>query len=235
MEPVWIGITTSFSDGEQSLELDYVRAITAASGMPLLLPVLDDESRIREIVDRLDGLIIPGGPAVTTGLIGNLPDDLPPCDPLRWQSDTRYAAAFLEAGKPILGICYGMQLLNALAGGTIYADVQHQVDGALIHSKKRGGTAHDVLLEVDSTLYDVLKVPSLTVNTRHIQAIAEPGRGYRVSARATDGVIEAIENESGTVLGLQFHPEKMPEQMAPLFKYFVDTCRYAPGIRPSPP
>jgi putative glutamine amidotransferase len=216
-----IGITTSYDDGTQRLDRRYVSAIERAGGLPLPLPMLETDAAVEEMVDLLDGLVVIGGPAVTEGLVGTVPDDLGSLDPSRARADRRWIERCWAAGQPILGICYGMQLVNAVAGGTIYGDVERQHDGALTHSQKRGGTTHPVQIDASSQLHALLDRDQLTVNTRHLQAIESVGRGFSVAARAPDGVVEAIEHESGKIFGVQFHPERIGEEARPLFRWLV--------------
>lgn len=219
-----IGITTSYEDGTQRLDRRYVTAVERAGGLPLPLPMLETDAARDEIATLLDGLVVIGGPAVTEGLVGTLPDDLGALDPLRADADRHWIEQCWNAGRPILGICYGMQRLNARTGGTIYGDVERQQDGALTHSQKRGGTTHPVQIVPDSRLRSLLDRDTLTVNTRHLQALARLGDGFSVAARAPDGVIEAIEHENGKIFGVQFHPERMGDVMAPLFDWLVATA-----------
>ncbi len=189
------------------------------------MPILEEDGAAIELAHLLDGLIVTGGPAIEDGLIGELPEDISPTDPRRLESDKKILGAFLESQKPVLGICYGMQLANALRGGRIYADVETQMEGAAIHSQKRGGTSHSVGVALNSILHDILKTDTLNVNTRHIQAIEQPGRGLRIAATAPDGVIEAIESPDGSFVGVQFHPERMGEVGDALFAYLVQQAQ----------
>jgi putative glutamine amidotransferase len=223
-----IGITTSYDDGTQTLDRRYVTAVERAGGLPLPLPMVETDAAVEAAAALLDGLIVVGGPAVTEGLVGSVPDDLGTLDAVRADSDRRWIEQARASNLPILGICYGMQRLNALAGGTIYGDVERQVDGAAVHSQKRGGTTHPVHIAPSSRLHALLERDQLTVNTRHLQALARLGPGFSVAARAPDGVIEAIEHEDGTIFGVQFHPERMGAAAAPLFQWLVRTAAAAP-------
>jgi len=224
MHRVRIGITTSYEKGRQFVDHRYVAAVEQAGGIPILVPMFRQAATARAFASLLDGLVITGGPGITRGLIGELPPDLPPVDALRDASDRLIYAAMAE--RPILGICYGMQFVNAMAGGSIYADVQHQT-AAEAHSPQRGAAEHEVRIAAGSHLRRILQAEHLVTNTFHIQAIAEPGAGLSVTAQAPDGVIEGIESGDGRVIGLQFHPERMAALAPALFGSLIEQAARA--------
>lgn len=227
-----IGVTTSLNPTdsgarEQRLDLNYVRAVERAGGLPLIVPMLATGEAAEAFAALLDGLVVTGGPAVTDGLVGELPDDIDETDPDRVASDVRVLRAFLDARRPTLGICYGMQLASALRGGTIYADVERQVEGTAVHSRGRGGTVHPARLVEGTRLRQIVGADEIEINTRHVQAVAEPGAGLVVSARAPDGTIEAVESADGAFVGLQFHPEAMEPPLDAVFEDLVARAREA--------
>ena len=213
-----IGITTSYADGLQSLDARYARAVAAAGGIPVIAPLFEREETARAFAAMLDGLIITGGPGITRGLIGRLPPDLPAVDPRRDRSDALIYQAM--ADRPFLGICYGMQFANALAGGSIYGDVQAQA-ASDVHSAERGAGEHHIRVAPGSRLEAILGAEQLATNSHHIQALVDLGPGLRASAHAADGVIEAIESTDGRVIGVQFHPERMLNRALPIFQDLV--------------
>jgi len=219
-----IGVTGILRDGAVYVGSAYATAIEKAGGLPIILPPTQSERVSQEAAGFLDGLLLPGGPGIVEGLVGDLPDDLRPVDSLRWTSDVLYFRAIQRQEKPVLGICYGMQFINALHGGTIYADVENQVASATIHSSGRGGAGSHLIHPVhDSSLARVIGDAPLTVNTYHVQALASIGAGLRVNAYSEDGVVEGIESLDGRMLGLQFHVERMPgPQWEAVFRSFVE-------------
>ena len=182
----------------------------------------------------LDGLIITGGPGIAEGLIGDLPDDLPPVDETRYQNDMRVFEYAKKKQMPVLGICYGMQFINARFGGTIYADIQKQC-GVEPHSPKRGdepqnaqkhksvephspkraarAVRHAISLTPNSHLAAILGQTECETNSFHLQAVETVGAKLDISARSADRVIEGIETPDGRMIGVQFHPEKMPHTL----------------------
>ncbi len=222
-----IGITTSHDDSTQRLSRTYVQAVEQAGGLPLIVPMLESDSAAAEFAALLDGLIITGGPGVTRGLVSDLPDDLAPVDSVRDSSDTLIYHAMQQ--KPLFGICYGMQFINAMRGGAIYGDLLRDHENAIAHSPKRSGSDHAIQLEATSHLARILQRQTVDVNTYHVQAIARMGEGLNAVGHAPDGIIEAFESEDGRVIGVQFHPERMGDTMQPLFEAFIARCQSEPA------
>ncbi|MDA0745273.1 MAG: gamma-glutamyl-gamma-aminobutyrate hydrolase family protein, partial [bacterium] len=149
-----IGITSSMdaSDGQISRQVlghAYVAAVEQAGGSPVILPMVADRSSLAPVLQFLDGLLITGGPGITDRMVGDLPEDLPPVAPERAQADLWAYEGARERDLPVLGICYGMQFVNARFGGSIYADVQAQMH-VEAHSPKRNKGAevrHGVVIK----------------------------------------------------------------------------------------
>jgi putative glutamine amidotransferase len=229
-----IGITTSVeSEGpdqitQQVLGHTYVEAVERAGGCPVIVPVVQEKETLDAVVALLDGLIITGGPGITDRLIGELPDDLPPVSPERDRTDKWIYEASRKKDVPILGICYGMQFINARFGGSIFADVQVQRD-VDPHSPKRleGMEIRHQLSVVDrSHLSGVIGAGNFEVNSYHIQAVDSLGEGLEANALSDDGLVEGFESKDGRILGVQFHPEKLPDTIwERVFDYLVTIAR----------
>ncbi|MDE2998188.1 MAG: gamma-glutamyl-gamma-aminobutyrate hydrolase family protein [Gemmatimonadota bacterium] len=230
-----IGITTSIENSKgrnarQAVGCAYVSAVERAGGCPVILPMVERREVLAPVLDLIDGLIITGGPGVTDRLIGVLPDDLPPVDPIRARTDSWIYHDARKRNLPMLGICYGMQFINARFDGAIYADIQVQLRKGP-HSPKRSErlpVRHRVRTLPDTWLARLTgrSYEFLEVNSSHIQAIEGPGSGLRVNAVSDDGVIEGIETEDGRIIGLQFHPEALPGTVWDrVFEHLVSTSR----------
>jgi putative glutamine amidotransferase len=219
LHPV-IGITTDIEHGGerrvQRVDDAYVQAVERAGGTPLIIPIVDRAESLEAVADLLDGLIITGGRGIEQGIVGELPSELAPVDERRYQADTTLLQAARARSTPVLGICYGMQLINAQFGGTLYGDVERQLRGSGCHTPNRNdgqAVSHSIEMVADSRLQRLIRERVATANSYHFQAVDEIGEGLRANARSSDGVIEGLESDDGTIMGVQFHPERMADSV----------------------
>ena len=192
----------------------YVDAVFAAGGLPVFLPVVGDSGTPERFFSRIDGILLPGGPDVDPVHFGEEPEhDYTAIDPRRDSFELALAGLAMKNDVPILGICRGTQLLNIAAGGDIYQDLREQKEAVLVHDQKapQWYPTHAVEIGPGTLLSRVLEGETrVRVNSFHHQSVRRVADGFRASATASDGVIEAIENGSlRFALGVQWHPERM--------------------------
>jgi len=207
---------------------DYISAIESAGGIPVLLPVVKDMEAIRRQIETVDALVLPGGYDPNPLLYGENPGRtmgfiFPEVDEHQIAA-IRIADA---AGKPMLGICRGLQILNVAFGGTLHQDVSLAPDSYVQHSQisRRHSPGHEVSLMDGTFLADVFGQALIVTNSFHHLAVKEIAVDFIISAMAQDGIIEGIERHRGTpVIAVQWHPEMMFERhpiMLGIFKGFM--------------
>jgi len=195
----------------------YVTALAAAGCAPILIPLLEDDDRLRAIFDRLDGIVFPGGADVAPSEYAETAiADLNVVERSRDRTELRLARWAFESELPTLGICRGQQLLNVALGGSLYQDLQAQGATAVEHSDRdgraRSALVHRVRLEPDSRLAQLIDETVFEVNSLHHQAIKRLATSLRVSGRADDGVIEAVEStDHRFLIAVQWHPEELTD------------------------
>jgi putative glutamine amidotransferase len=225
--------TDTTSSGHYALTIPtaYISAIEETGGLPHILPYTPTLDLLPQLMKGVDGLIFPGGFDIDPSYFEETP--IPELGRVDRELDTHQMAVFtlaLEMKLPILGICRGAQVINVALGGTLYQDIRAQADAPVLNhmqAKLHFGTDHPVDIVPDSRLH-ALFGKRILVNSRHHQAVRTPGKGLKITARSSDGIVEALEHESLPIDLVQWHPElmlKTDRAMAPLFSAFIETCR----------
>ncbi|MCO7127540.1 gamma-glutamyl-gamma-aminobutyrate hydrolase family protein [Sporolactobacillus shoreicorticis] len=231
-----IGITsgfvklTNFSEGDYAHK-DYITSLTMAGAVPLILPIAPGSCTER-YAELCDGFLLSGGCDVNPQFFNE--DPTPGCgvfDTERDQAELQLVHESLKRGKPLFGICRGLQVINVALGGTLIQDIDSQLDHPIQHEQKvpRREGSHRVRLEKSTRLYQVLgEQETIIVNSLHHQSIDKIGAGLKVAAFSSDGIIEAIDMTEKGLMGVQWHPESMTaggsDAMLGLFKHFVAAC-----------
>jgi putative glutamine amidotransferase len=226
-----IGITCDWVEtGDVSqvrLNTGYIKATEAAGGIPVVLP---PNREIETIAEFIDALLIPGG------------DDIDPCyygedrhEKLqliayqRFEFEQALLKHFDSLSKPVLGICYGCQLLNVIRGGSLYQHIP-DLETTVIHKRaslQEDHPRHFVQLRTGSELLEITGLEQFEITTIHHQSIREPGEGLQIAAHAADGIVEAVEDPNKPfVIGVQWHPERDLESQSTqrLFEAFVEAA-----------
>lgn len=202
----------------------YARAIDAAGGLAVHLPIQSD---VQALIDGIDGLLLPGGDDFPSDrpLPEGVALDLAPDAQVAF--DASLLAAARERGRPVLGLCYGMQLLAREAGGHLEPHLP-SADGDFEAHRLVEDARHPISVRPETRLASILGARAHPVNSLHHQAVRETGAAHRVAATASDGVIEAIEASDRWEIGVQWHPEKMDDPTSTaLFAAFVEEARDA--------
>jgi len=234
-----IGVTASITVGKDPerayINSAYLSAVHEAGGIPVPLPPQLDDRSLSELVDRLDGLLLTGGGDLDPAVFGEPPHPtLSDVAPTRDSLEIALVRRFMEARRPILAVCRGIQVLNVALGGSLYQDVASDPGTEIKHNQTgpRDQPAHPVKVVSGSFLARVLDREELEVNSMHHQAVKALGRGLLPVAFAPDAIIEGVElddpDSSHFVLGVQWHPEELVKQdpsARRLFRAFVDASR----------
>jgi putative glutamine amidotransferase len=199
----------------------YFTALTSVGAAPVMVPlVVADEDALRSMYDRFDGIFLAGGVDVDPGSYRE--DKLDVCgrtDPDRDRVELLFAQWAIDDGKPLLGVCRGLQVINVACGGTLVQDIETDSDRYIKHDyfptqgHDRDFLAHEGIVTAGSRLARIYGSDTIMVNSMHHQGIRQLGDGLEATIHAPDGLIEGIEGNSsdGFLIGVQWHPEMMVE------------------------
>lgn len=224
-----IGITSVYNANKKSgticVDFAYIKAITEAGGAPLILPTISEDRILQQYVDQLDGLVLVGGDDIPPFAYGQQPHETVKIMPTqRYNFERKLIAQWWTSGKPLLGICLGMQFTNVVAGGSLIQDIPSQVGTTVKH---RG--YHNVTIEPKSSLAKILGAEQAYVYSNHHQAVKDLGKNLKIIARSEDGVAEAMERTDGKFgLFVQWHPEAGDsiEQRNAIYGALVRACAH---------
>lgn len=230
-----IGISVNIDTQTSRLHEAYIQAIQNAGGIPFLIPATDEIDTLRELVERMDGLLLSGGADIGGCYFGEPTlEGLTEVDPERDRYDFILLRIASDYQLPILGICRGMQVINVAFGGGLWQDIPSQypiqpVNHSVLTNKEQ--PVHTIHVDKESVLFRILQSEEVGVNSRHHQAVKRVAKGFKVVATSHDGIIEAIEGyPSKRIMGVQWHPENMATEgdnpeMQSLFSQFINEAK----------
>jgi len=230
-----IGITMRLEAATRRFYLgrDYCEAVEAAGGIPVHLGLIPKQEYIVEALSALDGILLPGSDSdVDPARFGEPPHQhLGTIVPEKDETDLFVLTEAEKNNVPVLGICFGMQVLNVSRGGSLIQDIASQVTAS--HKHERNGAYDNYLHTIDlgdnSYLAPLVEGREVRVNSSHHQSVNKVGRDLTVGARAKDGIIESIQDtrDGRFVLGVQWHPElswSTDDLSQGIFRMFVEKC-----------
>lgn len=209
----------------------YFGGIETAGGLPVLLPLSDDQALWEGYIEGFDGFVFTGGQDVGPQYYGEA--TLPQCGyqaPMRDRQEIFLARRLMELDKPVLGICRGLQVMNVACGGSLYQDLPAQHPSNVVHRQEKPYEFphHQITITSGSLLHRTIGMEHLSVNSMHHQAVHQVAPCLTVSAVAPDGIVEALEHpDKRFYLGIQWHPEHLWQDYpsaSNLWAAFVSAC-----------
>ena len=221
-----IGITGNYEDLTCKLGRGYYQSVVAAGGVPVVIPPVADKHVIVNTLEHIDALILSGGGDINPLWAGEEPSPkLHGINQERDLPELLIARLAYNRQIPMLGICRGIQTLATAFGGKVEQDISDVATIKHSQDADRSEPTHSVIIDEDSSLFDIYKSTKVMVNSFHHQAVAEAGDKFRVIAKSSDGIIEAMESsEFKSILGVQWHPECLEEGL-PLFQWLVNEAK----------
>ena len=224
-QPV-IGITGNFEDITCKQSQGYYQSVVAAGGVPMIIPPVEDANTLVNTLDRIDALILSGGGDINPLFGGDEPSPrLRGINQKRDLPELMITRLAYNRPIPILGICRGIQTLAIALGGKVAQDISIQANIKHSQDADRAEQTHSVKIVEDSILYKLYGEEKIYVNSFHHQAVKDTGDKFRVVAKSSDGIVEAMESsEFKSIIGVQWHPECIEEGM-PLFRWLVEEAK----------
>lgn len=230
-----IGITTyntknKFERDIAAVQHTYIRAVTQAGGIPILIPAILQEDELNELYGHLQGILFSGGGDISLKYFeGENHPSIHEVDENRDVTELSLLRQSVQHEKPFLAICRGLQVMNVALGGTLHTHIPDQIPNSLKHDNQDFKLiSHPVNIDEESSMAEIFGETLLHVNSLHHQAIKDLASNLRIVGHAPDGVIEAVElPDHPYALGVQWHPEWLTDQpaMQKLFKSFVDASK----------
>lgn len=229
-----IGITMTQEAAENQFEVwqEYIDAIVAGGGIPILLPSESHYNFYEEYLGLIDGLLLSGGQDILPNCYGEESIEGFKLDwemtPDRDEFEIEMTKKAMNLDMPILGICRGIQILAVANGGSLYQDIEAEIerDIKIRHYQESPWwfQCHKVSLIDNSIISNIYQKRHLETNSLHHQSVKKVPEGFNVTAVTADGVVEAMESLNHTfILGVQWHPERLlprNKKWALLFKSF---------------
>ena len=224
-QPV-IGITGNYEDNICKLSHGYFQSVVAAGGVPMIIPPVEDANTLVNTLDRIDALILSGGGDINPLFGGDEPSPrLRGINQKRDLPELMITRLAYNRQIPILGICRGIQALAVALGGKVAQDISIQANVKHSQDADRAEQTHSIKIAEDSILHSLYGEEKIYVNSFHHQAIKDAGDKFRVVAKSSDGIIEAMESsEYKSIIGVQWHPECLEDGM-PLFRWLVEEAK----------
>ena len=232
MKPI-VGVMPLWDDDKESIWMlpGYLDGLLEAGATPVILPMIEDEDELFRLIEMCDGILLTGGHDVTPEIYGEEPLKGTVSCIKRDNMEKIVLSYAMQKDKPILGICRGIQLVNALLGGTLYQDLPTQRPTSVEHHQKPpyDVPVHEVAIRKDTPLFDCLGTDHIKVNSYHHQAVKDVAPDLKVMAESEDGLVEALYMPSSRFFwAVQWHPEfsfRTDKNSKKIFKAFVDSMR----------
>ena len=230
MKPI-VGVMPLWDEDKDSMWMlpGYLEGILQAGGIPIIFPFLSNEQELNQLMEMCDGFLLTGGHDISPEIYHEEPmEGLIDSCPKRDLMESVVLKRAIEEDIPVLGICRGLQFINAVLGGSLYQDLPTQYPSKTRHRQKPPYDlpVHEVDIVEGSPLHGCLKMEKLPVNSCHHQGVKRVAEGLEVMATSTDGIVEAVYKPDHHFLwAVQWHPEfsyKTDTNSMKIFRAFID-------------